>query len=290
MVVDFGAYPPLGDFVRGHFGGPERSRLFSMVASMTPPHSLFTRALDDMFAEMDAAGIERAVVRARIVPPRPDPVNPRQVLPAESVTNEEVAEWSRRWPNRFIPVATIRTRDLAAPDTVIGGLASGGVHRAVFLNPGQWSPSLAADDRERLYPLYEQCEAHGLPVIVHAGGNSGPGIDYNTPVPLDHVAADFPRLRIVISHGGWPWVAQSLFIAFRRPNVYLSPDVYLFGFAGSRDYVEAAHTYLQDRLLFSSWYPYLSMVETVQRCKETFSATVFPKVMGANALQLLQLA
>ena len=34
-------------------------------------------------------------------------------------------------------------------------------------------------------------------------------------------------MKIVVSHGGWPWVHQMLHIAFRRPNVYLSPDQYL---------------------------------------------------------------
>ena len=60
-----------------------------------------------------------------------------------------------------------------------------------------------------------------------AGGNGGPDLSYSDPVHVDRVAADFPALPIVVSHGGWPWVHQILHVAYRRQNVHVSPDMYL---------------------------------------------------------------
>ena len=57
-------------------------------------------------------------------------------------------------------------------------------------------------------------------------------------------SADFPDLRIVVSHGNWPWVSEILHVAFRRPNVYLSPDMYLYNMPGMDDYLRAANGFL----------------------------------------------
>jgi len=87
------------------------------------------------------------------------------------------------------------------------------------------------------------------------GGNAGPDISYSDPVQLDRVAADFPRLRIVVSHGNWPWVSHIIHIAFRRANVYVSPDMYLHEMPGMDDYLKAANGFLADRFLFATAYP-----------------------------------
>ena len=66
-------------------------------------------------------------------------------------------------------------------------------------------------------------------------------MSYTNPVQIDHVAADFPSARFIISHGGWPWVQEVLHVAFRRPNIYISPDMYLFNMPGWQDYVTACN-------------------------------------------------
>jgi predicted TIM-barrel fold metal-dependent hydrolase len=35
------------------------------------------------------------------------------------------------------------------------------------------------------------------------------------------VACDFPDLVIVCNHGGWPWITESLAVAWKHSNVYL---------------------------------------------------------------------
>ena len=88
------------------------------------------------------------------------------------------------------------------------------------------------------------------------------------PIPrrstLDRVARDFPTLKIISAHGNWPWVSQIIHVCYRRPNIYLSPDMYMHGnFPGAQDYLNALNGFLADRFLYASAYPFLSVREVV---------------------------
>ena len=88
-----------------------------------------------------------------------------------------------------------------------------------------------------------------------AGGGNGPDASYSHPMVIDQIAADFPNLTIINTHGGYPWVTEILFVAYRRPNLYICPDMYLFNQPGWQDYVTAANFALQDRFLFGTAIP-----------------------------------
>jgi uncharacterized protein len=143
-----------------------------------------------------------------------------------------------------------------------------------------------ADDRE-LTPIFGMCEDAGLPVLLMAGGNAGPDISYSDPGQIDRLAARHPKLAIIAAHGSWPWVNQILGIAYRRPNVWVSPDMYLF-LPGWQMYVDAANGYLQDRFLFGTAYPALPFKATVDRFLELpFHDAVRPRLLHENAQRLL---
>jgi predicted TIM-barrel fold metal-dependent hydrolase len=110
-----------------------------------------------------------------------------------------------------------------------------------------------------LYPLYAHCEDRAIPVVVMAGGSAGPDLSYTDPVHIDRVAGDFPGLKLAVSHGGWPWVQQILHVAYRRPNLYISPDQYLCNMPGMQDYLTALNAYLGERFLYASSYPFISV-------------------------------
>ena len=118
-----------------------------------------------------------------------------------------------------------------------------------------------------------------MPVIMLAGGNAGPDIGYTVPVALDRVLADFPKLKVAVAHGGWPWVHQVLHIAFRRPNLYLSPDMYLVNMPGMNDYLKAADGFLAERFIYGSSFPlcpakgYLDWFNTLPINRKTKSAS-----------------
>jgi uncharacterized protein len=89
--------------------------------------------------------------------------------------------------------------------------------------PCGYSPS----DRS-LYPCYELCAAHGLPVLLHIGPTSPAlAFSYAHPDLLDQAALDFPGVNFILAHGAvnHPEACASL-CAF-RPNVYLDVSAFL---------------------------------------------------------------
>jgi hypothetical protein len=80
------------------------------------------------------------------------------------------------------------------------------------------------DGLNNLGAVYKQCEARGLPIMVHTGTSIFPGArsKWGNPMELDDVAIDFPDLRIVMAHGGRPlWMDEAFFILRRHKNVWL---------------------------------------------------------------------
>lgn len=81
---------------------------------------------------------------------------------------------------------------------------------------------LDIDDRS-LYPMYSRAEELELVVAIHTG------ITYSRMHPLRHeraelldqVACDFPDLRLMACHAGWPYVTEYCAVARRHPTVFL---------------------------------------------------------------------
>jgi predicted TIM-barrel fold metal-dependent hydrolase len=217
------------------------------------------------------------------------------VLPARhsdmhgSTPNAAVEEICRKYPGRFVGLAAVDPTNRRVAIAEIDRCVAAGM-RGVNIEPGAYPVPMYPDDR-RLYPIYAHCEDKGLPVVIMAGGNGGPDLSYSDPTHVDRVAADFPQLPIVVSHGGWPWVHQILHVAYRRQNVHVSPDMYLANMPGMRDYIDAANGFLQDRFLYASSYPLCP----IRQYAEWFltlpiAPEVLPKIAYGNAARLLGLA
>jgi len=75
-------------------------------------------------------------------------------------------------------------------------------------------------DDEEYYPLYQLCVELGIPVTIHQGFTSRfKYLKYGRPFHVDKVAVDFPELKIILAHVGFPWVEETLTVASKNPNV-----------------------------------------------------------------------
>ena len=92
--------------------------------------------------------------------------------------------------------------------------------RGVNLQP--FAYRLKANDK-RFYPLYQKCQELGVPVTIHASINfsNNRSIEFGRPLYLCEIACDFPELTIVANHGGWPWVAEAVAVAWKHSTVYI---------------------------------------------------------------------
>ena len=97
--------------------------------------------------------------------------------------------------------------------------------RALRILPWLWN--LPPDDR-RYYPLHAECIEHDISFCLQVG-HTGPlaPSEPGRPIPyLDHVALDFPDLRIVGGHIGFPWTSEMISLATKYPNVHIDTSAY----------------------------------------------------------------
>jgi predicted TIM-barrel fold metal-dependent hydrolase len=247
-IIDFRIRPPLKGFLGMvmYSNGPRRDR-FTRQLGLEPAASASGCSMPLLLEEMRAANVVHGVIPARCS----DYFG--------SVSNEDVAAIVQEYPGRFSGIAAIDPTDRKAALAQIDTMLAAGFVGAT-IEPGAYPVPLYADDR-KLYPIYAYLEDRNIPVVIMTGGNAGPDLSYSNPVQLDRVAADFPQLRIVVSHGNWPWVSEIVHVAFRRANVYVSPDMYLYNMPGMDDYLKAANGFLAERFIFATAYPLVPVKE-----------------------------
>jgi predicted TIM-barrel fold metal-dependent hydrolase len=256
----------------------DKSRIMQMGRDLgfEPAASYMSGSLDACIAEMDEAGIEIGVVTGRQSGKR-----------LGRVENAAIIELVRRHPARFWGMGGVDLDDLALAKRQIEEIIASPHLRGAVIESGCADNPRYADD-PALTPIFGACEDAALPILLMAGGNAGPDISYSDPAQIDRLAARHSRLAIVAAHGSWPWVNQILGIAYRRRNVWVSPDMYAF-LPGWQMYVEAANGYLQDRFLFGTAYPALPFKATVDRFLALpFHDAVRPKLLYENAQRLFE--
>jgi predicted TIM-barrel fold metal-dependent hydrolase len=166
--------------------------------------------LPDLLAAMDTEGIGQAVMYAE-----------SEGGESAEVLNEALVKVIAEHPDRFLGVGTVDLDDVRptraarqAAAVQARGLLGVTVQPAFF--------GLDIDNRS-LYPMYSRAEELGLVVAVHTGvtySRMHP-LRHERPEMLDQVACDFPDLKLIACHAGWPWVTEYCAVARRHPTVYL---------------------------------------------------------------------
>lgn len=277
-VIDFRLRPPFGGFQDLIlFKDSARTARLAGTLGFDLAPSVRHSSMAMLLAEMDAAEVRCGVITGRT----------NTVL--GSVGNDAIEAVLAAHPDRFVGIAYIAPGDRKAAAAEIER-AIGAGFKGVVIEPGLATPPMFLDD-PRLYPVYAHLEDRRIPLVFMAGGNAGPDLAYSAPEHIDRVARDFPDLAIVSAHGNWPWVSQIIHVCYRRPNIYLSPDMYLFGgLPGASDYINAANGFMADRFLFGSAYPVVPVGSAVREfLKFPLKEEVIDRVLYANAARLLGL-
>ena len=230
---------------------------------------------------MEAAGIDHAVLQAEW-----DAGDYRAM-------NDDVARIVREYPERLTGYCTVNPGvddDMAA--VVEREVGERGM-RGVNLQP--FAYRVMANDK-RFYPLYQKCQELGVPVTIHSSinfSNNRP-IGFGRPLALDEIACDFPELTIVANHGGWPWVAELVAIAWKHSNVYIeigavAPKYLATPGSGWETLMQFGNSLLQNQVLFAtdSMIPFERAVGELRELP--LKPEVTEKWLGGNAAALLGL-
>lgn len=142
------------------------------------------------------------------------------------IENEAAAAFARQSGGllRFVASADLRRSPLDTVRELRRAVREDG---ALALRVLPWLWRLPPDDR-RYYPLFAECCELDVPFCTQVG-HTGPlaPSEPGRPIPyLDNVALEFPELRIVAGHIGFPWVNEVVSLALKYANVFVDTSAY----------------------------------------------------------------
>lgn len=245
-----------------------------------------------LLEEMDEAGVDLILVPGRKIPKGNGIKITRDKGQDFNVTDETLVELNRAFNNRAPGISGL---DLTLPvEEIVEGIKLSvekfGMH-GVVLEPGYFTAAdggpLQSDDK-MLYPIYETLVKYDVFLMHQSGIYAGPDFGVNDWPPLDRMLQDFPDLKVVLAHGGYPRVLEALALAVKHPNLYLSPDIYC-SFPGGKLYIEAI-SQLPDQFIYASAYPFGTLKESADvALAYPLSDLDMEKYMYKNAKKLLKI-
>jgi len=147
----------------------------------------------------------------------------------------------------------------------------------------------------KFYGLWEILEAGKKPVMFHTGftvlganndGGKGIALDYGRPIHLDILARDFPQMRIIAAHPGWPWVEELIGVVTHKKNIYVDTSGYLAEQL-PEIFQRAIRGRLQDRALFGTDFPYVDIENALSSFERLdLKDPVKEKILYSNAQAL----
>ena len=148
------------------------------------------------------------------------------------------------------------------------------------------------------YPLWDAIEDWGVPICVDVGmtgmggqmpGGNGLKMRHAHPLAVDEIAADFPKLKIVMAHPGFPWTDVATAVCLHKGNVYWEMSgwgVKYIPESIKRD----IRGRLKDKMMFGSDYPSLSYERLIPEWLEYgYPDAILEKFMHGNAEAVLGL-
>jgi predicted TIM-barrel fold metal-dependent hydrolase len=176
----------------------------------------FCRSPKAFLKHLDACGIDRAVLINYVAP---------EVIGFTSGVNAFISDYVKADPKRLIPCGSLHPRHTTNVLADVEQLLRLGIRMVKVHPPHQLLyPNDYLHGVKELEILYRAAEANGVPVMIHTGTSIFPGArnKFGDPIHVDDVAVDFPRLKILLAHGGRPlWMNTAFFLVRRHPNVYL---------------------------------------------------------------------
>ncbi len=177
------------------------------------------RSIEEMIAKMDAAGVEKVFITQCKM------WSYRRKWMYMDTQLEEVLQYTEKYPDRFAGLAGYNPFRIKESLEEIEIAVTRHDFKGVYVHI--YGFDIPLDDR-KMYPLYAKCEDLGVPVSLQVGHvlEAMPS-EGGRPMNLDRVACDFPQLKLIGAHTGWPWVDELLSVCYKWDNVWLGVDAWM---------------------------------------------------------------
>jgi predicted TIM-barrel fold metal-dependent hydrolase len=176
----------------------------------------FCRSPKAFLKHLDVCGVDRAALINYVAP---------EVIGFTHGVNQFVADYVKTDPKRLISCGSLHPRHTANVLADMEQILRLGIRMIKIHPPHQLLfPNDYLTGVKELEIIYRAAEANSVPVMFHTGTSVFPGArnKYGDPIYVDDVAVDFPRLKILLAHGGRPlWMQTAFFLVRRHSNVYL---------------------------------------------------------------------
>jgi uncharacterized protein len=199
---------------------------------------------------------------------------------------EDVLQYTQKYPKRFVGLAgynpfrikdSLREIELAVTKYNFKGVY---VHIYGF--------DIPLNDA-KMYPLYSKCVELDVPVSIQVGHvlEAMPS-EGGRPIYLDRVACDFPDLKIVGAHTGWPWCDELISCCYKWENVWFGIDAWMPKYLSPQVVQFVASRMGRDRSIWGTnglpWKESLRQLDALELKDE-----VRRKLVRDNAVELFKL-
>ncbi len=181
--------------------------------------------IEAMIGKMDEAGVEKVFITQTKM------WSYRNHWMYMDTTIDEVAQYTTRYPDRFVGLAGYNPfRIKESLQEIEVGVKQYGF-KGVYVHIYGFDIPLSD---AKMYPLFAKCVELDIPVSMQVGHvlEAMPS-EHGRPIYLDKIASDFPELKMIGAHTGWPWAAELISACYKWDNVYFGIDGWLPKYLGA---------------------------------------------------------
>ena len=228
------------------------AELRNAIKHFLPNIKKMTSTTDEFVKLLDTMGVEKAVIFNL------DEETPSGIA---GLPNDYYADIVKKHPDKFVGFAGIDPLKRMKAVREIRRSYDLGL-RGVAVRPFMFG---IPPHHAKMYPIYSTCVELDIPIWFHLSINySTNNMEVERPIYLDIVAQDFPELKIIAGHGGWPWVNELVAVAWRNPNIYIDIASYIPKYIGMKgtgleQLIHFGNSVLQDKVLFGSTWLFMGM-------------------------------
>jgi len=180
------------------------------------------------------------------------------------VPNEYVANYVNEHPEKLVGFATVDpSRPVEALDEIDNAFHSLGL-KGIAIAPAAQDFHPTSSNALQIYELVDQMK---LPLLIHQGiyFSSQNKLEYARPSLIDEIAREFPNLKIIIAHMGYPWIDETVVLLEKHLNVYSDVSGLLTqSWRAYNALLNASQYGVIDKILFGSGFPFTSVADCIE--------------------------
>ena len=257
----------------------EQPEIFRLIKWWRMEDRVQGKSVDDFIAMMDEAGLEKALIPAIRM------MSHKKKTMVWDIQEEEVFEVVKNYSDRLVGLCGFNPLERMDGVRKVEHAVREFGFKGVYIHT--YGFGIALDDR-LYYPLYAKCVELGIAVSMQVGHSAEhmPN-ELGRPIHLDNVALDFPELKLVGAHTGWPWTEEMISLAWKHENVFLGID------AHHPKYLEPTVVHFmktrgQNKVLYGTNYPAVYHKDSIDSIRNDLdlSEKVVDKVLRGNAARV----